>query len=126
MRRVILLAAVVLVLAGCSGGGSDTAMTKDLRHYLAFNYEHKAGIADSYSGLGAVTYRHGNVTIDAPAWYDNDYGAYLYCSWVEPWLADNGTDNSRITVRMGGSVVLQTHNMGESCQDASYNATSGG
>lgn len=125
MRRAVLLAVLLLLaLAGC--GSDDAGKTSDLRHYLAFNYAHKAGEGDSYSGLGTVTYKNGDVTIDAPSWNDNNYGAYLYCSWVEPWLADNGTDNSRITVRMGGSVVLQTHNMGESCEDASYNAEYGG
>jgi hypothetical protein len=120
---------VVLLLAGALLAyqltNSDSAKTKELRQWLT-----DAHLGDrTYQDLGTATYSDGNVTVDAShTWTDREYGAYFLCAWVEPWLRDegNGGPHSQIVVNMGGQEVLRSLGASDSCEQASYRASTGG
>jgi hypothetical protein len=114
MRRVVLLAAGTLVLAGC--GTSDTDRTEDLREAMRVHYEFES----AYDGLGTLTVDGDEAIVDAAReWADPQYGAYLYCSWVENWVRGDIDDpDMDIVVRMGGREILRARGASESCVDA--------
>ena len=111
MRYLLLAVTAALALTGCGG---DSRKTDDLREYLRQAHE----FDDPYEGLGTVTYEDGAVTIDTEAWADPGYGAYLYCSWVEPWVRENGNADTDIVVIMDGREILRSRGASEPCVEA--------
>jgi hypothetical protein len=118
-----IVLAIVITLVLTHGG--DSGKNAQLQAWL-----HDAHLGDSnYDDLGTATYADGNVTVTASrTWADQEYGAYFLCAWVEPWLRDdgNGGPESQIIVNMGGHEVLRSLGASDSCQQASYRASTGG
>lgn len=74
---------------------------------------------NGYEGLGEVRVEGDEAIVDTEAWHDPDYGAYLYCSWVENWVRrDQGDPDMDIVVIMDGQEILRARGASETCLDA--------